>query len=110
MARTRRLDPRGHLNQLAAAAACRYGPAGAAPPAVDEPLHVAPAGVRLVLAHGLATAHQMLGVRIGAILAALTDRAGLLPVPQLALVDLRFQASCACDVHLVSFIPARSRW
>ena len=75
------------------------------PAAVDELLHITPARARLVLAHAVATTNEVLCVGVGTLLAALLDCPGLLPVPELLGVDLRFQGACAGDVHSVSFYP-----
>src|SRR6266542_2243290 len=69
------------------------------PPAVDEQLREAAAGVRLVLADAVAPANEVLGVGVERLLQALADRVCLLPVTELLRLDPRSQRPCACDVQ-----------
>src|SRR6266536_4798126 len=69
------------------------------PPAVDEQLREAAAGVRLVRADAVAAANEVLGVGVERRLQALADRVCLLPVTELLRLDPRSQRPCACDIH-----------
>jgi len=73
---------------------------------VDEPLDEALARARLVLADVVAAADEMLAVGVDGLLQPLADRSRLLPVLELALLDLRPQVACALGVHGCAYRPA----